>query len=128
MKSSSSIRDPKKIRSDVVMHTLDKVRRSCSFVVWEKSYMKPNPNVIVSAIFFRAAIWSCQTIGIGKTMIIRSTTRLITLVATRAFMADPQTPGRRGSQFLANGRQIRKAMRVLPIPKDMGKVMVAYAM
>lgn len=88
--------------------------------------MKPRPNVIVSAIFLRGAICSRQIIGIGKIIMIKSMLRLIILVATTESLLDPQTPGRRGSQFLANGRQIRNAMNMFPIPKAIGKAIAAY--
>lgn len=88
--------------------------------------MKPRPNTIVSASFLRAAICRRQIIGIGKMMITTSMLRLTIPVARKVFVLDPQTPGRRMFQFLANGRHLRKARRMFSIPKDTVKAIVAY--
>ena len=114
------------------MQTLDEINMYIyvAFLVsirWD-TYMKPRPNVTMSATFLRGANCRRQTIGIGRMMMTRSIIRLTILVATTLTLSDPQTPGRRGSQFLANGRQIRKAMSVFPTPKDIGNAIVAYAM
>lgn len=90
--------------------------------------MQPRPKVTVRAIFLRTGICRCQIIGIGSVIIIKSMVTLTTLVATTLPIVDPQTPGRRGSQFFANGRQMRKASRVLLTPNDMTSTIVTYAM
>ena len=55
--------------------------------------------------------------GIGNTMILRSTNTLIRLVANTEVTSEPHTPGSVKFHVFEKGRQLRKVKRTTPTPK-----------
>lgn len=77
----------------------------------------PIPTVKLSAIFLRVAICRFQTIGIGKTMMIKSMTTLMILVERTDATIEAQCPGRVGFHVFSKGLQVKKVERKTPTPK-----------
>lgn len=95
-------------------------------VDWD-AYMKPRAKITVSSIFLRVAICIPQTIGIGKTRMIKSTAILQLLIAIRYGKVFTQTPGSRGCHILESGRQDKRTMRINDTPKADTRTITAYA-
>ena len=90
------------------------------------TYKIPRANTTVRAVFLCWDICRCHTIGIGRIMMVKSITTLMMPSTRKDVLLDPQVPGRRGSQILAKGRQIRKAWRMRPIPNERTKAITVY--
>ena len=95
--------------------------------VYWGTYTKPRAKMTVSSSFLRVAICSPQTMGIGRRTMVRSMATLQLLRATIDAKILPQTPGRRGSQYLASGRQVNTSLMTMPTPKAMTRIRIAYA-
>ena len=88
------------------------------------TYIRPRPKVNVKATFLHLAICRFHTIGIGKTIMHKSTMTLTKLAETTPWRSGAHVPGSIGFRVLARGRQLRKTERMTPTAKDDTKTMI----
>jgi len=93
----------------------------------DSTYMVPRPKMPLRATLRFVAICRRQRMGIGRTMMVRSTQTLTTLMPMTILNESPQVPARRGSQLLAKGRQMRNWVMIKLSMKLATTTIMTYA-